>query len=237
MIVRPRSASPPSAPPTPSPTRRTSSLISGAMRNIERAILSVSDKSGLAELARALTARGVEILSTGGTAKHLADAGIPVTPIAQWSGAPEILGGRVKTLTPKVFGAILHDRAKPEHVTDVERLAIPPIDLVVVNLYPFESTIAKEGVTIDEAIEQIDIGGPSMLRASAKNHKYVLPLCDPSLYRDFIEEFERGDISDAFRLRAATAVFQKTSAYDATIATFLGNPATQQPGNSLTLSL
>src|SRR5712691_2409738 len=109
---------------------------------IERAILSVSDKTGIVELARALTAHGVEILSTGGTAKHLADAGIPVAPIAQWSGAPEILGGRVKTLTPRVFGAILYDRSKEDHLADVERQGIPGIDLVVVNLYPFAATIA-----------------------------------------------------------------------------------------------
>src|ERR1051325_2888011 len=187
---------------------------------IERAILSVSDKTGILDLARALRAKGVEILSTGGTAQHLTDAGIEVTPIAKWSGAPEILGGRVKTLTPKVFGAILHDRSKPEHLADCERLSIPPVDLVVVNLYPFEATIAKEGVTVDEAIEQIDIGGPSMLRAAAKNHKHVLPLCDPALYADFLREFE-GEISDEFRMRAAIAVFEKTSAYDATIARFL----------------
>src|SRR5688572_7336495 len=193
------------------------------MGNVERAILSVSDKTGITELARALSAKGVEILSTGGTAKHLTDAGIAVTPISQWSGAPEILGGRVKTLTPKVFGAILHDRAKPEHVADCERLAIPAVDLVVVNLYPFEATIAKEGVTVDEAIEQIDIGGPSMLRAAAKNHKHVLPLCDPSLYDDFLREFESGEISEAFRLRCAIAVFEKTSAYDATISAFLAS--------------
>jgi len=190
--------------------------------HIERAILSVSDKTGILDLARALSARGVEILSTGGTAKHLTDAGIAVTPISQWSGAPEILGGRVKTLTPKVFGAILHDRAKPEHVADCERLAIPSVDLVVVNLYPFEATIAKADVTVDEAIEQIDIGGPSMLRAAAKNHKHVLPLCDPSLYADFLRELESGAISEAFRLRCAIAVFEKTSAYDATISAFLG---------------
>jgi len=188
---------------------------------IERAILSVSDKTGIVDLARALAAQHVEILSTGGTAKHLQDAGIPVTAIASWSGAPEILGGRVKTLTPKVFGAILADRSKPEHVADCERQGIPNIDLVVVNLYPFEQTIAREGVTIDEAIEQIDIGGPSMLRAAAKNHKHVLPLCDPSLYADFLDEFSRGEISDVFRMRAAMAVFEKTSAYDAMIAAFL----------------
>src|SRR5436190_12125957 len=136
------------------------------MSRIERSILSVSDKTGIVELARALASRGIEILSTGGTAKHLSEAGIAVTSIAQWSGAPEILGGRVKTLTPKVFGAILHDRANRDHVADVERLSIPAIDLVVVNLYPFETTIAKEGVTRAEAVEQIDIGGPSMLRAA-----------------------------------------------------------------------
>src|SRR5688572_7422778 len=117
---------------------------------IERAILSVSDKTGIIEVAKALTAKGVEILSTGGTAQHLTDAGIPVTPIARWSGAPEILGGRVKTLTPKVFGAILHDRNNVDHLADITRLDIPRIDLVVVNLYPFAETIAKEGVTRSE---------------------------------------------------------------------------------------
>jgi phosphoribosylaminoimidazolecarboxamide formyltransferase/IMP cyclohydrolase len=190
---------------------------------IERAILSVSDKTGIVDLARALRAKDVEILSTGGTAKYLADNGIDVTPISHWSGAPEILGGRVKTLTPRVFGAILFNRDDDSHRADVERLDIPPIDLVVVNLYPFEATIAREGVTIAEAIEQIDVGGPSMLRAAAKNHRHVLPLCDPSLYPDFLRELEAGDISDAFRVRCAVEVFRKTSTYDATIATFLDN--------------
>jgi phosphoribosylaminoimidazolecarboxamide formyltransferase/IMP cyclohydrolase len=206
---------------------------------IERAILSVSDKSGIVELARVLRAKNVEILSTGGTAKHLADNGIAVTSIAQWSGAPEILGGRVKTLTPKVFGAILHDRDNESHRDDVNRLDIPAIDLVVVNLYPFESTIAKEGVTIAEAIEQIDVGGPSMLRAAAKNHKHVLPLCDPSLYGDFIREFEQGEISEAFRQRCAIEVFCKTAAYDAMIASFLSaTPGNRQPAaDTLTINL
>jgi phosphoribosylaminoimidazolecarboxamide formyltransferase/IMP cyclohydrolase len=197
---------------------------------IERAILSVSDKSGIVELAKVLRAKNVEILSTGGTAKHLADAGVEVTPISRWSGAPEILGGRVKTLTPRVFGAILHDRANRDHLADCERLQIPPIDLVVVNLYPFEATVARAGATMDEAIEQIDIGGPSMLRAAAKNHRHVLPLPDPSLYADFIREFERGEVSQEFRHRCAVAVFEKTSAYDAAIATYLG-------AQSLVLSL
>jgi phosphoribosylaminoimidazolecarboxamide formyltransferase / IMP cyclohydrolase len=208
---------------------------------IERAILSVSDKTGIVDLARALRAKNVEILSTGGTARHLADNGIDVTPISQWSGAPEILGGRVKTLTPRVFGAILFNRDEASHRADVERLNIPPIDLVVVNLYPFEATIAKEGVTLAEAIEQIDIGGPSMLRAAAKNHRHVLPLCDPSLYADFLRELEAGEISDAFRLRCAVEVFRKTSAYDATIANFLtersagGSPAVPPPASAAKL--
>ncbi|HSP16702.1 MAG TPA: bifunctional phosphoribosylaminoimidazolecarboxamide formyltransferase/IMP cyclohydrolase [Thermoanaerobaculia bacterium] len=200
---------------------------------IERAILSVSDKTGIVELAKALVGRKVEILSTGGTAKHLADAGIPVTPIAFWSGAPEILGGRVKTLTPKVFGAILHDRDNKAHVADCEKLSIPAVDLVVVNLYPFESTIAREGVTIAEAVEQIDIGGPSMLRAAAKNYRHVLPLCDPALYGDFLGEFERGEISQEFRLRCAIAVFEKTSRYDSMIASYLSG---RSAGLSLHLS-
>jgi phosphoribosylaminoimidazolecarboxamide formyltransferase/IMP cyclohydrolase len=188
---------------------------------IERAILSVSDKTGVVELARALAAKGVEILSTGGTARHLTDHGVAVTPIAKWSGAPEILGGRVKTLTPKVFGAILHDRANLDHIADVTRLEIPRIDLVVVNLYPFADTIAKEGVTLAEAVEQIDIGGPSMLRAAAKNHRHVVVLSDPSMYDDFLEEFEKGEISDEFRRAAATAVFARTAEYDITIANYL----------------
>ena len=215
---------------------------------IDRAILSVSDKTGIVELARALRSKNIEILSTGGTAKHLAENGIAVTSIAQWSGAPEILGGRVKTLTPRVFGAILHDRDNASHRDDVKRLSIPPIDLVVVNLYPFEATIAKEGVTIGEAIEQIDIGGPSMLRAAAKNHRHVLPLCDPSLYADFLREYDTGEISEEFRLRCAVEVFRKTSAYDSMIATFLANrsaggpPAGPPPASaaildSLTLNL
>jgi len=188
---------------------------------IERAILSVSDKTGIIELAGALAGRGVEILSTGGTAKHLTDGGIRVIPISEWSGAPEILGGRVKTLTPKVFGAILHDRTNSSHVADCTRFNIPRVDLVVVNLYPFEATVSRDGVTLAEAVEQIDIGGPSMLRAAAKNHRHVLPLCDPSLYAEFIQEFESSEISDEFRLRCSIAVFEKTSAYDAAIATYL----------------
>ena len=203
------------------------------MHNLERAILSVSDKTGIVDLARVLSAKGVEILSTGGTAKHLSEAGIAVTPIAHWSGAPEILGGRVKTLTPRVFGAILFDRSNLDHVSDVTRLDIPRIDLVVVNLYPFEQTIAREGVTVDEAIEQIDIGGPSMLRAAAKNHRYVLPLCDPSLYEEFLRQLEAGKITVAFRAKCAIAVFEKTSAYDRAIGAYLRGNLTADAGRQI----
>jgi phosphoribosylaminoimidazolecarboxamide formyltransferase / IMP cyclohydrolase len=202
---------------------------------IERAILSVFDKTGITDLARALEAKGVEILSTGGTASHLTAAGVKVTPISHWSGAPEILGGRVKTLTPKVFGAILHDRANADHIADVERLGIPRVDLVVVNLYPFEATIAKEGVTLAEAVEQIDIGGPSMLRASAKNHRHVVVLCDPSMYAEFLEEFAKDGISDDFRFRCAVRVFEKTSSYDTAIAAYLGSSQGGKPALDLEL--
>ncbi len=190
-------------------------------RAVKRAILSVSDKSGINELAAFLTDRGVEILSTGGTAAHLADAGIPVIKVSTFTGAPEVLGGRVKTLHPKIFSGILADWTNESHEKDCRDHDLPPIDLVVVNLYPFESTIAREGVTVPEAIEQIDVGGPSMLRAAAKNHKQVLPLCDPSLYGDFMKEMEEGLLSDDFRMRCAIATFERTAQYDRAIASFL----------------
>jgi len=190
-------------------------------RAVKRAILSVSDKSGIRDLATFLHEKGVEILSTGGTAAHLAEAGIPVVKVSEFTGAPEVLGGRVKTLHPKIFSGILADWSNPAHEKDCREHDLPPIDLVVVNLYPFEATIAKEGVTIPEAIEQIDVGGPSMLRAAAKNHKQVLPLCDPALYSDFMKEMEKGEVSGEFRMRCAVATFERTAQYDRTIAAFL----------------
>lgn len=192
-------------------------------RPIRRAILSVSDKTGIVELARFLARRNIEILSTGGTARHLADEGISVTSIASWSGAPEVFGGRVKTLTPRVFGGILYDRDNPDHAAESRAHGIPDIDLVVVNLYPFESTVSSPDVSIAEAIEQIDVGGPSMLRAAAKNHSHVLPLCDPSQYPIFMAEMEGGGVTDEFRRSAAIAVFRKTASYDAMIAEFLSS--------------
>ncbi|MGA7613627.1 MAG: bifunctional phosphoribosylaminoimidazolecarboxamide formyltransferase/IMP cyclohydrolase [Thermoanaerobaculia bacterium] len=193
----------------------------------ERAILSVYDKTGIVDLARFLTGRGVEILSTGGTARHLTEAGIEVTPISKYTGAPEILGGRVKSLHPRVFGGILFDRANEAHRKDVEQQGIGEIGLVVVNLYPFEATIAREGVTLAEAIEQIDIGGPSMLRAAAKNFRNVVVLCNPESYEEYMTEARGGALSEEFRKRSAAAVFEMTSRYDAAIATFLsGKEAT-----------
>lgn len=205
---------------SPGPSRVWGRALSPS-HGIERAILSVSDKTGIVELARFLEDRNVEILSTGGTAKHLQDAGVKAIPIAQWSGAPEVFGGRVKTLNPRVFGGILYDRKNSEHIQEALNCDIPAVDLVVVNLYPFQTTVARSGVTVAEAVEQIDIGGPSMLRAAAKNHAGVLPLCHPSQYATFISEFESGSISEEFRLRAAEAVFRSTSEYDHSIAEFL----------------
>src|SRR4051812_35777314 len=146
---------------------------------IKQALISVSDKAGVLEFARALSAMGVDILSTGGTAKLLADNGVKVTEVADYTGFPEMLDGRVKTLHPKVHGGILARRDFPEHMSSLGQFDIPPIDMVVVNLYPFQQTVAKEQCSLEDAIENIDIGGPAMLRSSAKNHKDVIVLCDP----------------------------------------------------------
>jgi phosphoribosylaminoimidazolecarboxamide formyltransferase/IMP cyclohydrolase len=149
--------------------------------------------------------------------------------VSDFTGAPEILGGRVKTLHPKIFAGILADRSKPEHQKDCDEHALPPIQLVVVNLYPFEATVAKAGVTVPEAIEQIDVGGPSMLRAAAKNHKQAIPLSDPSLYADFMKEMESGTISDAFRFRAAVTTFARTAEYDLAISSWLSRQMDGEP--------
>src|SRR5436305_12938636 len=153
-----------------------------------RALLSVSDKSGLLDLSRGLVARGFELVSTGGTAKALADAGLPVTNVSDVTGFPEMMDGRLKTLHPKIHGGILARPAAPEHLAALERHGIPPIDLVVVALYPFEQTVAKPGVTAAEAIEQIDVGGPTMIRAAAKNHAAVAVVTAPSQYGAVLDE-------------------------------------------------
>ena len=155
---------------------------------ISRALLSVSDKTGLVEFAEGLAEMGIELLSTGGTAKVLREAGLKVIDVSEYTGAPELFEGRLKTLHPMVHGGLLHRRDDAQHVADAKEHGIPPIDLVVVNLYPFEETVAKEGVTLGEAIENIDIGGPSMLRSAAKNHSHVTVVVSPSDYPVVLEE-------------------------------------------------
>ncbi|MCW5804283.1 MAG: bifunctional phosphoribosylaminoimidazolecarboxamide formyltransferase/IMP cyclohydrolase [Deltaproteobacteria bacterium] len=187
---------------------------------MKRALISVSDKRGVVELARTLVELGLEILSTGGTATALTAAGIPVTQVAAYTGAPEILDGRVKTLHPKVHGGIL-GRGTDAHRREMDAHAIPVIDLVVVNLYPFEATVARAGTTFDDAIENIDIGGPAMLRSAAKNHERVAVVVDPDDYGAIAEALRGGGISAAQRLRLARKAFAHTAGYDTAIAAYL----------------
>jgi phosphoribosylaminoimidazolecarboxamide formyltransferase/IMP cyclohydrolase len=194
-----------------------------------RALLSVSDKRGILELGRALVALGWEVVSTGGTAEALRQAGVPVTPIEQVTGFPEMMDGRVKTLHPAVHGGLL---ARRDHAGDVAALAqhgIAPIDLLVVNLYPFRETVARPGVTYEDAIEQIDIGGPAMLRSAAKNHQAVTAVVDPEDYPVVLAALRTGLPSPELRRRLAVKVFAHTAAYDATILGYLSRGATELP--------
>ena len=186
---------------------------------IKRALLSVSDKTGLVELGQALAKRGVDLVSTGGTAKALRDAGLDVRDISDLTGFPEMMDGRVKTLHPKVHGGLLAVRDNPDHAASMEEHAIGAIDLVVVNLYPFEATVAK-GAERDEIIENIDIGGPSMVRSSAKNHQFVTIVTDPSDYSTLLSELETSDgaTSLAFRKAMAAKAFAATASYDSMIS-------------------
>lgn len=194
---------------------------------IKRALISVSNKTGLIEFAKGLFELGVEILSTGGTAKVLQEGGIKVTPVSDVTGFPEILDGRVKTLHPKIHGGLLAVRDNSEHMKQIDELGIDPIDLVVINLYPFKETIEKPGVTLDEAIENIDIGGPSMLRSAAKNHKDVIVVVDPQDYSKVLEILrEKGNIDEQLRRKLACKVFEHTAHYDALIADYLGKQIT-----------
>jgi phosphoribosylaminoimidazolecarboxamide formyltransferase/IMP cyclohydrolase len=189
---------------------------------IKRALLSVSDKTGIVELGRALARAGVEVISSGGTAAALAEAGVPVLKVSEVTGSPAILGGRVKTLHPKIHGGILADRRKAEHVAELAEHEIEAIDLVVCNLYPFEQTVAQERVTEDDAIEQIDIGGPAMVRAAAKNFHSVAVVVDPERYEEIAKEIETaGEISAATRRALALEAFQHTAAYDSAISSYL----------------
>jgi len=193
------------------------------MKKIERGIISVTDKAGVVEFARSLTKFGVQILSTGGTARVLREGGLSVTDISEYTGFPEMLDGRVKTLHPKVHGGLLGLRDNPEHVRLMKEHEIENIDLLVVNLYQFEKTVAKQGVTLEEAIENIDIGGPAMLRSSAKNFRDVTVIVDPSDYEVVLEEMEElgGATSIQTRFRLAKKVFQLTHKYDGAISKYL----------------
>ncbi len=189
---------------------------------IKRALISVSDKAGVVELAAELQKMGVEIISTGGTAKALSDAGIKVVNISDVTGFPECLDGRVKTLHPKVHGGILAMRANPSHMNQIKELGIDPIDMVVINLYPFKQTILKGHVELEEAIENIDIGGPTMIRAAAKNYQDVAVVVDPADYNMLLDEIKStGDVSAKMKFKLAYKVFEHTSHYDTLIAKYL----------------
>ena len=191
---------------------------------MKRALISVSDKSNLFPFVRGLVACGYEIISTGGTYKQLQELGIKVTPIKEVTGVPEMLDGRVKTLHPHIHGGLLASRDSLKHLSELEEHGIQPIDLVCVNLYPFEETILKEGVTREEAIENIDIGGPSMLRSAAKNHRFVTVICDKFDYEMVLDEIKiAGDTTPETKRNLAAKVFQHTAAYDAHIAGYLTN--------------
>jgi phosphoribosylaminoimidazolecarboxamide formyltransferase/IMP cyclohydrolase len=188
---------------------------------IQRALISVSDKSGLSDFARSLAAAGVEIFSTGGTRRHLEEAGLAVRDVADYTGFPEMMDGRVKTLHPKVHGGILCRHDNPDDMAALALHGILTFELVIVNLYPFEQTIAKSGVTLEEAIEQIDIGGPSMVRSAAKNHAFVTIATDASQYETILEQIRAyGSTTPALRRELAGAAFARTAAYDAAIANY-----------------
>ena len=206
---------------------------------IQRALLSVSDKTGILDFARGLAAMGVEILSTGGTAKHLADNGVKVKEVSEHTGFPEMFDGRVKTLHPKIHGGLLQRRDNKEDQKNAKKHDIPTIDIIVINLYPFEQTVAKKDVTLEEAIENIDIGGPSMLRSAAKNHKWVTVVTDPADYDKVLKEMKEndGDTTMATREHLAWKVFHRTSEYDAAIASYLNKEQTTQKTFNLSLPL
>jgi phosphoribosylaminoimidazolecarboxamide formyltransferase / IMP cyclohydrolase len=193
------------------------------MSKIKRAIISLSDKSGILNFAKELRIFGVQILSTGGTAAVLRENGILVTDISDYTGFPEMMNGRVKTLHPIVHGGLLGIRDNPDHKKQMEVNNIKDIDMVVVNLYPFESTIAKPSCTLEEAIENIDIGGPAMLRSAAKNYPYVTVIVDPADYGIILKEMKEnsGVVTKPTNFRLAKKVFQLTSSYDKAIASYL----------------
>jgi len=193
------------------------------MFQIRRALLSVTDKTGLAEFGKGLRGFNVQLLSTGGTAKALREAGVEITEVSDYTGCPEMLDGRVKTLHPKIHGGILGIRDNEAHVSTMAKHAIEPIDMVVVNLYAFAKTVARPGCTLEEAIENIDIGGPTLIRAAAKNNRFVAVVTDPSDYPEILKEMAtlKGAVSEKTSLRLACKAFCSTSSYDANICEYL----------------
>ncbi len=202
------------------------------MGKVTRALISVSNKDGVLDLAKGLDKLGIEILSTGGTAKLLRDGGVKVKDVSEFTGFPEMLDGRVKTLHPKVHGGLLGRRSNPEHVKQMQQHGIQPIDLVVVNLYPFEQTVAKPGCKLEEAIENIDIGGPTMLRSAAKNYTDVAVVCSPRDYTRVLDEIQKnGEVSEKTRYELCRTVFLHTARYDSAISAWLDG---QVPGEEKT---
>ena len=196
---------------------------------IKRALISVSNKDAVVELAKRLHSAGVEIISTGGTMKAIKEAGIPVTYVSDVTGFPEIMDGRVKTLNPYIHGGILSVRDNQEHLTQMQEHGIKGIDLVVVNLYPFKETIAKPNVELAEAIENIDIGGPAMIRAAAKNFKFVTIVTNPARYEEVAAQVEAsGEVADSLRLQLAQEAFAHTADYDTAIKDYLAKVIKQE---------
>ena len=202
------------------------------MGKVERALISVTDKTGVLEFAKRLEELGVEILSTGGTARVLKEGGATVKEVSEYTGFPEMLDGRVKTLHPKIHGGILYIRENQEHLRQVNENGITPIDLLVVNLYAFEKTVAREGCSLDEAIENIDIGGPTLLRSSAKNFKYVTVVVDPADYERVLTELrdQGGSTTLATRFYLAQKVFKLTNEYDGAIYRYLEGQTVEEKG-------
>lgn len=205
------------------------------LRKIKRALISLSDKTGAVEFAQALAGFGVEIVSTGGTAKSLRDAGLDVTDVADVTGFPEMMDGRVKTLHPKIHGAFLALRDNDNHVASMVEHGIEPIDMIVVNLYPFEETVAKDGVSLEEAVENIDIGGPAMIRSASKNWRDVAVVTDPRLYSELIAELgsSEGSLSLETRQRLAVLAYTRTASYDLAISSFLAGQLTEDQLQSI----
>src|SRR5579872_3318242 len=214
-------------------TATSTARVKGGLVPVERAVISVYDKTGLGEFARRLAGAGVEIVSTGGTARYLREEGIKVRDVAELTGWPEMLGGRVKTLHPKIHGGILYQRGKKQDQAEAESHEIAPIDLVVVNLYPFSAVARKAGVTPEEMVENIDIGGPAMLRSAAKNFASVAVVTDPGQYDEIASEIEKkGELSLRTRLSLARQAYARTSAYDGMITTELERLEAEEVGEA-----